>query len=102
MAITFEEKSELGKNIAIVVVLVAISSGAGFLGWKLSQDVPVETVTTAPTIIRIDKTILEDARLASLEKFPVLPPAMVGAVRENPFAEDDGTTASSTAPIAFE
>jgi len=98
MAITFEEKSELGKNIAIVFVLVAVSSGAGFLGWKLSQGVPVEEVVIAPNSVRINKQVLEDSRLTALEMFPSLPPAMVGEVRENPFAEYDGPAATTTLP----
>jgi hypothetical protein len=85
MAITFEEKSNIGKNITVLVILGVLLAGAGFFAWKLSRATQVETVVVSVNDVQIDKKILSDPRIASLELFPEIPPATAGDVRQNPF-----------------
>jgi len=87
MAITFEEKSNIGKNITVLAILVLLLAGTGFLAWKLLQSTQVETVAAPVNNVQIDKKVLSDPRIASLELFPEIPPATVGDVRQNPFVK---------------
>jgi hypothetical protein len=106
MAITFVEKSNFGKNIATLSLIVAAVAAAGFLGWNFLRDSlavpPVAVVENAG----INKKILEDPVLATLEIFPQIPAPEIETPSQNPFVEQSAiatTTAAVTisAPAAL-
>jgi len=88
MAITFEEKSNIGKNIVIAFTLVLLLAVAGFMAWKLSQSSQVETAVVPMNNVQINKKVLSDSRISSLELFPEIPAATIGEVRQNPFIKE--------------
>jgi hypothetical protein len=100
MAITFEEKSNVGKNISEILIIVALIAGIGFFGWKLFQGAQVVAPDMSVVNVKIDEKVLDDPRISSLDLFPEIPTATVGAVRENPFVKDNQGTATTSLAVA--
>ncbi|UMX48112.1 MAG: hypothetical protein L7H18_01035 [Candidatus Nealsonbacteria bacterium DGGOD1a] len=96
MAITFEEKNNNVRNIAIVAVIAVFLIVAGIFAWKSIQEPPVVNLIPAESAIQIRTEILDDPRLAALELFPEIPPAAAPAVRDNPFVKNKAQSATST------
>ena len=92
MAITFQEKSNLGKRIAVSLVLFLIFAAIIFFGWrfvKQSSTVPPALSVSAPTL---NIEVLRDPRLAEMEMFPLISPPEEEITRENPFVEFSAAT----------
>jgi hypothetical protein len=100
MAITFEEKSNVGKDISEILIIVALIAGVGFFGWKLFQGAQVTAPDLSAVNVKIDEKVLSDPRIPSLDLFPEIPTVTVGAVRENPFVKDDQETATTSLVVA--
>jgi hypothetical protein len=97
MAITFEEKSDIGPKVAAVCVIVALLGAAVFFGVKLFQNEPTESFAIPTASVKLDTEVLKDPRIASLELFPEVPPAAISLVRENPFVDQVATTTRENA-----
>lgn len=101
MAITFEEKNNVGKNISEILVILALIAGVGFFGWKLFQGSQVTPPDLSAANVQIDEKVLNDPRISSLDLFPEIPTVTVGAVRANPFVkEDQEETATTSLAVA--
>ncbi len=95
MAITFQEKSNLGKNAAIVIVLVASFFAVIFLiGYFLRENIlPASEMSTAPQ--NIDMEMLQDPRLAEMDFFPEITVIENNEPRLNPFVEYSATSSEN-------
>jgi hypothetical protein len=96
MAITFQEKSNLGKKIAVLLALFLIFAAVIFFGWRF-----IEQSFTAPPALpapapALNVEVLQDPRLAEMEMFPRISPPEEEITRENPFAEVPATTTADT------
>jgi len=100
MAITFEEKSNIGRNITVLVILVLLLAGVIFFVWRLLQSAQVDISVEPVNNVQIDKKVLSDPRIASLELFPEIPPATVGDVRQNPFVRYVAPSENKTKPAS--
>ena len=87
MAITFEEKSNLGKNIAILLVLTAIFFAIIFFAWRFLKESQTSAPNIAPPPASINIETLQDPRLADMEIFPKIVPLESEVARLNPFVE---------------
>ncbi len=92
MAITFQEKSNSGKKIAVLLVLLLVFAAIVFFGWRF-----IEQSFTAPPALpasmpTLNIEVLQDPRLADLEMFPRISPPEEEIVRENPFVESSAAT----------
>lgn len=87
MAIIFEEKSNLGKNIAISLVILALLGAAIFWLLNLMQTNQPEIPDTPIMPAEIDVQVLQSSDLASLEIFPEITPAEIDFTNRNPFVE---------------
>ncbi|MFZ3073851.1 MAG: hypothetical protein WA093_01830 [Minisyncoccales bacterium] len=96
MAITFEEKNNTVRNIAIVAAIAVFLLAAGFFAWKAIQEPPIVNLVPAENMIQIRTETLDDPRLTALELFPEIPPAVAPAVRDNPFVKNKAQSATST------
>jgi hypothetical protein len=87
MAITFEEKSYVGRNISILLAIAAVVVAAAYFIWGfLRQNLVV--VPEIPTkTIGINLDILEDPALVALDMFPEITPAANEAPTQNPFVD---------------
>lgn len=87
MAIIFEEKSNLGKNIVILIFVIALLAAGGFWLWNFLQTNEVE-ISDAPAMpAGINLEVLQDPNLASLEVFPEITPMKIDFTNRNPFVE---------------
>ncbi len=88
MAITFKEKSNLGKNAAILAVFVAIFCAIIFFAWRFLQESRATVPDImAPMMVSVDVQALQDPRLAEMDTFPKIAPLELESPRQNPFAE---------------
>jgi len=93
MAITFQEKSNLGKKIAVLLALFLIFAAVIFFGWRfIEQSFTAPPALPAP-VPTLNVETLQDPRLADLEMFPRISPPEEEITRENPFVESSTTTA---------
>ena len=95
MAITFEEKSNLGKNIAILIVLVAVFFVIIFFGWRFLRENQAPASGTMPPVSGVNIQALQDPRLADLETFPKIAPAEFETGSRNPFVETPAVESAS-------
>lgn len=96
MAITFEEKNNTVKTLVIMVLLVVFLLLAGFLVWKFFLRNPPSVAVINPGNEKIDKNLLKDARIDSLDLFPQIAPSAIPAGKINPFSEGNATTTVNT------
>ncbi len=87
MAITFKEKSNLGKNAAVLVVFIAIFCAIIFFGWRFLQEGRMTVSGGAIPMVSVDIQALQDPRLAEMDTFPKVAPLELESPRQNPFAE---------------
>ena len=96
MAITFQEKSNLGKKIAVLLVLFLAFVAIVFFGWRfIEQSSPVPSALPA-SVPALNIEALQDPRLAEMEMFPRISPPEEEIARGNPFAEVSATTTADT------
>ncbi len=91
MAITFEQKSNFGKNMLILVVLISALAGGVFYVWNALRRDNAQVDLTPPLLSHgIDTEIFQNPSLAELEIFPEIPLADPEPPRQNPFAKQSG------------
>mgnify|MGYP000848311145 CR=1 FL=1 len=96
MAITFQEKSNLGERAVVLLVLLAMLGAAVFFGWNFIKEnsAPLPALPAAAPAINVE--VLQDPRLAEMEMFPRISLPEEEITRENPFAEFSATTTADT------
>lgn len=98
MAITFQEKSNLGKNILILLALIALFSAVVFFAWYfLQENVPPSSILS-PASTGIDVGILQDSYLAEMDFFPEIKMIEADGLRQNPFVENAVISEENAAP----
>ena len=97
MAITFQEKSNLGKRIAVLLVLSAALGAVVFFGWNFTKGNSAALPAFPVPAPALNVEVLQDPRLAEMEMFPRISPPEEEIARGNPFAEVSATTTADTA-----
>lgn len=92
MAITFQEKSNLGKRIAVSLVLFAALGAVVFFGWNFIKENSAALPALPVPAPALNVEVLQDPRLVKMEMFPRISPPEEGITRGNPFVEFSATT----------
>lgn len=87
MAITFEEKSYVGRNILVLLAIAAATAGIGYWGWIFLQQVLVVAPPMAVSPAGIDMKILEDPAVAAFDLYPEIGAAENEFTSQNPFVK---------------